>query len=71
MKVRRVVTATSESGRSKFESDGQPPRTVAFETLPGFMASMIWADEADRAEDALSHDITAAVASWLPPAGGS
>jgi hypothetical protein len=45
MKVRRVVTG-DVSGKSRFISDGQPPRSHDFVHIPGMCTSLVWATSA-------------------------
>lgn len=71
MIVRRVVTANRADKTSDFDSDGPAPRSVSFDTVPGFEASMIWAAEPDGSKHAAAEDLTTSVGSWIPSPGGS
>ena len=42
MKVRRVVTATDQSGKARVVSDGSPPLEQALQHTPGFVCSPLW-----------------------------
>jgi hypothetical protein len=71
MKTRRVVTVVTADHVSDFASDGAPPRSESFEAVPGFEASMIWADDSARLDRLSSIDTTSQSKSWLPKPGGS
>lgn len=47
MKVRRVVTGVGADGRSRIVSDGVPPRTHDFETIPEHASSLLWATDTE------------------------
>lgn len=72
METRRVVTTVNAAQSSDFAHDGLAPRTVAFESIPGHSASLLWAsDGVESNPSALSRDATVEASSWVPPSGGS
>lgn len=71
MKVRRVVTAHNDAGKAVFASDGLPSKVVDFKHVPGLSATLLWETNAITAVGGKSEDVTAAVKSWVPAAGGT
>ena len=69
-KTRRVVTGHDEQRKSVFVSDGIPARCVAFETLPGLEFVELWATE-DVPKIPGGSDLTTAMSSFIPKAGGT
>ena len=71
MKIRRVVAGTGADGKAQVLSDGAAPRSVAFTTVPGFAAALLWATEpADTVGVGTARDRTNE-AGFTPPAGGT
>jgi mannose-6-phosphate isomerase-like protein (cupin superfamily) len=72
MKIRRVVAGTAGDGRARVLSDGAAPRSVAFTTVPGFAAALLWATEAADTvgAGAAAGDRTGEVG-FTPAAGGT
>ena len=70
MHNRRIVTGHDKNGKSVFVSDGLAPRAHAFEHVPGFFASMVWATAAGTQVPSAG-DPTVASRSWVPEPGGS
>ena len=72
METRRVVTTVKADQSSDFAHDGFAPRTVAFESITGHTASLLWAsDGVENGQSSLSRDVTVEASSWVPPSGGS
>ena len=46
MKVRRVVLGVRSNGKSGVLSDEAAPRNIAFKTVPGFEATLLWSTAA-------------------------
>jgi len=69
--MRRIVTANDTNGRSVVVSDGQPPRTADFDTLPGFSETLVWATEPGAPLDTSGTDSTPQVTSYVPGPGGT
>ena len=67
VKMRRVVTGHSETGKSIFLSDGQPMRVVTFDNSPGTVLVELWATE-DTPNLPVTQDIdpTVAMTSFVP-----
>ena len=71
MKIRRVVAGTGADGKAQVLSDGAAPRSVAFTTVPGFAAALLWATEpADTVGAGTARDRTNE-AGFTPSAGGT
>lgn len=70
MKIRRVVTAKNNEGKSVVISDGNSPREMELEHTPGFVSSPIWMNEGtpdlSKSEDPMNRD-----GSLLAPPGGA
>lgn len=69
--IRRVVTGHDEQGASKVALDGQPPRTDAFQHIPGMVSRLVWATGPSPALPFDGTDPTPALASFVPAPGGS
>lgn len=69
--TRRVVTGHDMSGKSVFVLDGSPPRTVMFDTLPGFKIRELWTTEAIHMIPVPKGDPTVGMKSFVPKPGGS
>lgn len=71
MNVRRVVTGLNADGKGSVIEDGSPPR-VYESTVPGGLSNTLaWATDPGEAIPSTGADPTAAVASYVPPAGGT
>jgi hypothetical protein len=71
MHIRRVVTGHDNSGRSMLVSDGAPPRTVAFQSIPGHAFAQVWSTAPSPILPAASGDPTVGHSKLLPPVGGT
>ena len=69
MGLRRVVTARDPSGASVIVSDGRPPRSHAYRTIPGLLEVLVWATDGPAGSG--SADPTLVTASYVPPPGGT
>ena len=69
MQVRRVVTGIGPEGSSGIVADGPAPRAVAFETVPGFAAALLWSTRADAAVGPGAPQDDSARVSFLPAVG--
>jgi hypothetical protein len=69
--IRRVVTGHDEHGASMVAIDSAPPRSDAFQHIPGMMSRLVWATDAVPALPFNGTDPTPAVASIVPPRGGT
>lgn len=69
--LRRVVTGHDSDGASMVALDTAPPRSDAFRHIPGMMSRLVWATDAAPALPFAGADPTPAVASMVPPAGGT
>jgi len=69
--VRRLVAGENSSGQSVFVSEGEPPRAVTLESFPGVEFVEIWATEEIVTLPVGRSEPTIAMASFVPPAGGS
>ena len=72
MSYRRIVTGHAADGKSVFISDAAAPRSTAFKSVPGFVATLVWETRpgASLPCEATS-DPSVAASSWVPPAGGT
>lgn len=70
MKIRRVVTAKNEAGKSTVVSDGNSPREVQLEHTPGFVASPLWMTHGTPDLSAGTKDPMADKGSLLASSGG-
>ncbi|WP_075256578.1 cupin domain-containing protein [Herbaspirillum camelliae] len=71
MQYRRIVTGHDASGQSIFLSDAAPPRTTAFQHIPGFVTSLFWETEADAVIPAPACDPAEVAKSWVPVPNGT
>ncbi len=71
MPIRRVVTGHDNRGRSVFVSDGAPPRTVAFQSIPGHAFAQVWTTPPSPVVPASGIDPTEGQLNLLPPPGGT
>lgn len=69
--MRRVVTGHDNEGRSIIVSDGTPPRTKEYRSLPGIALSIAWATEPGQPVSRTGTDTTAEVKSIVPVPGGT
>jgi len=69
--VRRVVTGHDREGNAVFVSDGQPPRSITFDTLPGLEFIELWATEETPSIPAGHADPTLGMSSFVPGPQGS
>ena len=69
--MRRIVTGHSPSGKSVFISDGEPPRVVKMETMPGYELAEIWANDASPMVPAEQADPTVGMSSFIPGPEGT
>jgi hypothetical protein len=71
MPIRRVVTGRDHAGHSVLLSDGVPPRTVAFQSIPGHAFAQVWTTAPSPALSASESDPTEGQTNLLPPPGGT
>jgi len=71
MLIRRVVTGHDNNGRSVLVSDGAPPRTVSFRSIPGHAFAQVWTTPPSPVVPAGNADPTEGQVNLLPPAGGT
>ena len=71
MKIRRVVTAKNEAGKSAVVSDGNSPREMVLEHTPGFVSSPIWTTDATPDLKTGQADPMGKEGSLLAPPGGA
>jgi mannose-6-phosphate isomerase-like protein (cupin superfamily) len=71
VRPRRVVTGRDADGNAVFVSDGELPRFVAREAIPGMEDGVVWATEAAAAAPRDGADPTAAVTSVVPAPGAT
>lgn len=71
MDLRRIVTGHDQSGKSVVVNDGRPPRSTAFESIPGMCATLVWATEQSAPIPRDGADPTPDVATFLPAAGAT
>lgn len=71
MQLRRVVTGHDGNGKAVIVADGPPPRSHDYIHHPGFLESLVWSGDGTPAAPPDSADPTAAVASYVPPPGGT
>lgn len=69
--LRRVVTGHDAAGGSMVALDVAPPRSDVFQHIPGMVSRLVWATEGVPALPFDGADPTLAVASIVPPAGGT
>ena len=67
--IRRLVTGHAHSGKAGVVSDGAPPRTDAFQHIPGMISRLVWATSPMPAVPFQGVDPTLAVTSIAPAAG--
>jgi Cupin domain len=68
--TRRVVTGNDSEGKAVFLSDGHPPRSVSFDSLPGLEFIELWSTEGIPSIPAGQDDPTINMSSFVPePAG--
>jgi mannose-6-phosphate isomerase-like protein (cupin superfamily) len=67
--TRRVVTGLDADGNAAVLSDGEPPRTVRREHIPGFVDTLVWATPAPLVGGGHVADSTPSVSRWLPEPG--
>lgn len=70
-RIRRVVTGHDGDGRAVFISDGEPPRSIAFNGLPGLEFHELWATEEPPSIPVDETDPTLRMSSFLPASTGS
>ncbi|RYF71877.1 MAG: cupin, partial [Comamonadaceae bacterium] len=72
MQIRRVVAGTGPDGKAKLLSDGVAARRAEFTTVPGFVASLLWATPAGAGvgRSSAAEDRTAQVG-YVPAVGES
>ena len=71
MKIRRVVTAKNQSGKSTVVSDGSSPREMVLQHTPGFVSSPIWMNVGTPDLSAGATDPMQKDGSLLAPTGGA
>lgn len=69
--MRRIVTGHDSEGRSVIVSDGLPPRTTEYKSVPGMSISVVWATEPGQPVSRAGTDSTADVVSVVPSQGGN
>jgi hypothetical protein len=69
--LRRVVTGHDRSGRAVIASDGTPPRTDPFKSIPGLVSRLVWSSAAPPDLPFDGVDPTPHVKSFVPGAGES
>jgi mannose-6-phosphate isomerase-like protein (cupin superfamily) len=67
--IRRVVTAYDAEGKGVVVSDGEPPRSVHREHIPGFVDTLVWSTSSPLTVPALGVDPTESAARWVPAPG--
>src|SRR5215471_6565171 len=68
---RRVVIGHNSEGKSVFISDGQSPRHVTFDNLPGLEFIELWATEGIPRIPVESEDPTIGISSFVPGPDGT
>lgn len=71
MLIRRVVTGRDNDGRSVFVSDGVPPRTVEFKSIPGHAFAQVWSTSPSPVLPVGRGDPTEGQTDVLPAPGGT
>lgn len=69
--IRRVVTGHDQDGASMVALASAPPRSDAFQHIPGMMSRLVWATEGTPVLPFAGTDPTPAVGSIVPAPGGS
>jgi hypothetical protein len=69
--IRRVVTGHDHDGASMVALASAPPRSDAFQHVPGMMSRLVWATDGTPALPFAGTDPTPAVANIVPPPGGT
>nr|WP_242431954.1 cupin domain-containing protein [Burkholderia ambifaria] len=69
--IRRVVTGTDDHGASIVALDVMPPRTDAFQHIPGMISRLVWATAPAPAVPFDGTDPTPSVASIVPEPSGT
>lgn len=69
--MRRVVTGHDSEGRSIIVSDGTPPWTKAYRSVPGIAVSVVWATEPGQPVGRTGADPVTEVKSVVPAPGGT
>jgi uncharacterized cupin superfamily protein len=69
--VRRIVTGHDEGGNAVFVSDGEPPETHSFKSVPGQMVSQIWTTNGSVQIPLTGEDPTPGHKSSVPAEAGS
>ncbi|WP_341318127.1 cupin domain-containing protein [Paraburkholderia sp. IMGN_8] len=69
--IRRVVTGHNASGASTVALDSPPPRSDAYQHIPGLVSRLVWATEPAQAIPFDGTDPTPAVASFVPAVSGT
>lgn len=75
MQVRRVVTGRGAAGTSIVTGIGPPPRSHAYQRVPGLTETLVWATDPAGApasgQGSADDDPTPSVRSYVPAAGGT
>lgn len=71
MHLRRVVTIENTEAKSTILADGPVPRSTAFQHVPGFVTSLLWATNAQATVPTEQCDVAFNTCSWVPQAGGT
>jgi hypothetical protein len=69
MQIRRVVTGIGPEGRSGIVADGPAPRSVEYQTVPGFASVLLWSTPAGAAVGRGQAKDETAQANFVPAAG--
>jgi len=69
--MRRILTGTTEEGKSVFISDGEPPRVATIDELPSFSMTEVWATDEIPSLPNAEGDITTEISSLIPGLNGT
>lgn len=70
-KIRRIVTATNEQGKSYIAMDGASPHAIAVSDIPAFGMTNLWITNSTPADNSGSNDAAECRVVLEPPANGS
>ncbi|GAB3629913.1 cupin domain-containing protein [Pandoraea terrae] len=71
LSIHRVVTGHDENGSSMVALNCPPPRSDAFQHIPGMVSRLVWATEPEPTLPFDGTDQTLAVTSIVPPLSGT
>ncbi|MPW21526.1 cupin [Paraburkholderia sp. CNPSo 3157] len=69
--LRRIVTGQDASGVSTVAFDSSPPRSDAYQHIPGMVSRLVWSTEPAQAVPFDGKDPTPGVTSFVPPVSGT